>query len=105
MPTIRTISDLRSKTSEIERLCIQERRTVLITKNGTGHLVVMSRSEYDRQQFLLALHEKLGEAEAQSCQGRCKPFRKVMSNIKRRLHDKAQNACFDGGRGGWKGLR
>lgn len=89
MPTIRPISDLRNKTPEIERLCLQESEPVFITKNGAGHLVVMSQASYEQQQSLLALYEKLDEAEDQSRQGLHRPFRKAMADIKRQLHAKA----------------
>lgn len=89
MPTIRPISDLRNKTPEIERLCLQDGQPVFITKNGAGHLVVMSQTLYEQQQSLLALYEKLDETESQSRRGTHRPLRKAMSDIKMRLHAKA----------------
>jgi len=89
MPIIRPISDLRNKTPEIENLCIQERQPVFITKNGVGHLVVMSQAAYEEQQALLELFEKLDEAEQQSREGEHRPLRKAMAAIKDRMHAKA----------------
>ncbi len=82
MPVIRPVSDLRNKTPEIESICIREHRPVFITKNGNGHLVVMSQKLYEEQQALLDLYEKLDEAEEQSRAGKMKPFRDVMVDLR-----------------------
>ncbi len=47
MPVIRPVSDLRNKTPEIEEICIKEQKPVFITKNGIGHLVIMSRQLFE----------------------------------------------------------
>ncbi|WP_075109733.1 type II toxin-antitoxin system Phd/YefM family antitoxin [Bittarella massiliensis (ex Durand et al. 2017)] len=64
MPTIRPIADLRD-TSKISELCHQKNEPVYITKNGSGHLVVMSMETYERQLGLLDVYRKLGAAEKQ----------------------------------------
>lgn len=69
MPIIRPISDLRNNFSQIEELCHKQDEPVFITKNGVGSLVVMSQAHYERQQDLLALYRKLGEAEAEAARG------------------------------------
>ena len=69
MPVIRPISDLRNKTPEIEAICLKEQKPVFITKNGSGHLVLMSQQLYEEQQALMELYEKLDEAETQSASG------------------------------------
>jgi len=69
MPVIRPVSDLRNKTPEIEAICIKEQQPVFITKNGSGHLVVMSQKLYEDQQSLMDLYDKLDEAESQSLSG------------------------------------
>lgn len=66
MPKIRPISDLRNNANEISEFCRKEREPVYITKNGTGDMVIMSIEEYERQQMLLSLYGKLGEAEAEA---------------------------------------
>jgi prevent-host-death family protein len=90
MPVIRPVSDLRNKTPEIEEICVKENRPVFITKNGTGHLVVMSQKLFEEQQALLDLYEKLDEAETQSEAGKARPFRKAISDIKGRIHAKSK---------------
>ena len=63
MPNIRPISDLRN-TNEISELCHTSDEPIFITKNGYGDLVVMSIEHYERQQAVIELYQKLGEAEA-----------------------------------------
>ena len=69
MPIIRPISDLRNNFNQISELCHKEREPVFITKNGQGDLVVMSMALYEQHQALLALYQKLSEAEAESHAG------------------------------------
>ena len=62
MPQIKPISELRN-TNEISELCHSIAEPVFITKNGYGDLVIMSIENYERQQALIELYKKLGEAE------------------------------------------
>lgn len=68
MPTIRPMADLRD-TGKISELCYQNNEPVFITKNGKGHLVVMSMDTYDKQMGLLDIYRKLGAAERQVEEG------------------------------------
>lgn len=68
MPTIRPMADLRD-TGKISELCYQKNEPVFITKNGSGHLVVMSMDTYDKQIGLLEVYRKLGAAEKQVEEG------------------------------------
>jgi len=87
MPVIRPVSDLRNKTPEIEEICIKEQKPVFITKNGNGHLVVMSQRLYEEQQALMELYDNLDEAEFQSAQGVIRiPHREVMARLRARLN-------------------
>lgn len=87
MPVIRPVSDLRNKTPEIEEICIKEQKPVFITKNGNGHLVVMSQRLYEEQQALMELYDNLDEAEVQSAQGPKRiPHREVMARLRARLN-------------------
>ena len=87
MPVIRPVSDLRNKTPEIEEICLREQKPVFITKNGSGHLVVMSQRLYEEQQALLDLYEKLDEAETQSLSGIARvTHREVMSRLRARFN-------------------
>jgi len=91
MPIIRPVSDLRNKTPEIEEICIKEKKPVFITKNGNGHLVIMSQQLYEEQRALLELYERLDEAEEQSRAGKRRPFRDVMEDLRNRIHAKVSN--------------
>jgi hypothetical protein len=64
MPTIRPMAELRDA-AKISELCYQKNEPVFITKNGRGHLVVMSMDTYDKQMGLLDIYRKLGAAERQ----------------------------------------
>ncbi len=46
MPTIRPISDLRNKFSEISDFCKKHSEPVFLTKNGTISMVIMSIEHY-----------------------------------------------------------
>lgn len=64
MIEIRPIKDLRD-TIEISRLCEESKEPIYITKNGYGHLVVMSMETYKNKLAKADLYEKLAEAENQ----------------------------------------
>lgn len=68
MPIIRPMADLRDS-GKISELCYQNNEPVFITKNGTGHLVVMSMDTYEKQMGLLDIYRKLGAAEKQLEEG------------------------------------
>ena len=69
MPIIRPISDLRNKFSDIEEVCHATGEPVFITKNGHGHLVVMSLAAYEQTQARLELYTLLDDAEADARAG------------------------------------
>lgn len=69
MPIIKPISDLRNNFNEISDICHKEEEPVFITKNGQGDMVVMSLAYYEKQQALIELYQKLGEAESESASG------------------------------------
>src|SRR5699024_809316 len=62
MPEIRPIKDLRN-TNEISRICHESNEPVYITKNGYGHLVVMSMETYKEKLAKADLYEKLAKAD------------------------------------------
>lgn len=64
MIEIRPIKDLRD-TTEISKLCEESKEPIFITKNGYGHLVVMSMETYKDKLAKADLYEKLAEAENQ----------------------------------------
>ena len=64
MPDIRPIKDLRN-TTEISKLCHENKEPVFITKNGYGDMVVMSIETYEKKLAKAELYEKLAKAEEQ----------------------------------------
>ena len=68
MPQIKPIKDLRNS-NEISELCHKSNEPVFITKNGYGHLVIMSIETYERQLGQAELYKKLSEAEEEISQG------------------------------------
>jgi len=66
MPNIRPVSELRNNFKQISELCHEEGQPVFLTKNGKGDMVVMSQALYEKQNALLELYQKLGEAETES---------------------------------------
>ncbi len=61
MATIRPSSDLRNHYNEISDFCHKYNEPVFLTKNGTGDLVVLSNSEYERLCGKHELYQLLNE--------------------------------------------
>lgn len=68
MPLIRPIAELRN-TSKIAEICHNQPEPVFITKNGYGHLVIMSMETYERKLAMADVYQKLSEAEKQMADG------------------------------------
>lgn len=68
MAKIRPITDMRN-TTELSELCHESQEPVYITKNGKEDMVVMSHEAYEREQALMGMYRKLGEAEKQLIDG------------------------------------
>jgi len=63
MDNIRPISDLRNNFAEISRIVHNEKTPVFLTKNGYGHMVVMSIEDYYEKAFRREIDLKLIDAE------------------------------------------
>lgn len=61
MYSIRPVSDLRNKFTEIEDTVLRKGEPVILTKNGYGSMVVMSLDQYSRMSDEIEL--KLDEAD------------------------------------------
>lgn len=87
MPMIRPISDLRNNANEISDFCRQTRQPVYITRNGTGDMVVLSISEYEKQQAIIDLYGKLAVAEKEIADGvKGKDFLTTAQQLRERIH-------------------
>lgn len=69
MPIIKSISDLRNKSSTISDIVHNANEPVFITRNGEGDMVVMSMAQYGRLQLRVNLMEKLAAAQADYTKG------------------------------------
>ncbi len=85
MAAIRPSSDLRNKYNEISDFCNQFNEPVFITKNGTGDLVVLSNSEYERLCGKAELHRLLDEGLFAVKNGNNRPAADVFSDIERKF--------------------
>ena len=82
MEQIRPITDIKTKFSEIDREVTEAHSPVILTKNGYGHMVVMSYQEYGklmaRQELYRLLDEGLDDIE----NGRTQDFHEAMREIR-----------------------
>jgi prevent-host-death family protein len=85
---IKALSDLRNHTNEIAELCHAENQPVFITRNGRGDLVVMSLAHYEHLQRLLALYQKLSEAESlDMANEQGLSHAEMMAQLREKLHE------------------
>ena len=66
MQSIRPVSDLRNKFTEISRDVHESGKPVFLTKNGAGDMVVMSIETYESLEFDSEVYHKLKEAEREA---------------------------------------
>ena len=85
MATIRPSSDLRNRYNEISDFCHRYNEPVFLTKNGSGDLVVMSNSEYERLSGKQELSHLLNEGLASMRAGRGRSADEVFSELDKEL--------------------
>lgn len=84
MLSIKPISDLRNKFSEIEQEVITNNQPVFLTKNGYGSMVLMSLEQYDA--LINQVEYKLDEAELEAATSDERlTHEEVFSNIRRKI--------------------
>ena len=83
--TIRPSADLRSRYSEISRLCREEREAVIITVNGHGDTVSIGYEQYQQMKAKIELLEILGEAEEDVRSGRVAPMQETFDSLRSEL--------------------
>lgn len=83
--TIRPSADLRSRYSEISRLCREEREAVIITVNGRGDTVSLGYEQYQLMKSKIELLEMLAEAEEDVRSGRVAPMRETFDALRSEL--------------------
>ncbi len=87
MPNIKSSTDLRNNYNEISRFCHESREPVFITKNGQGDLAVMSMETYEMLNGKLEMYRLLDEGKTAVTEGRKRPLRDVMADIRREIKD------------------
>lgn len=87
MNQIRPITDLRTKLSEIDRAVTEENRAVILTRNGYGHMVLLSYEEYGRLTAASELYREIDKGMEDIRQGRLRGFNEAMSE----LHEDIRN--------------
>lgn len=87
MPSIRPSSDLRNNYNEISQFCHKHNEPVYITKNGQGDLAVMSIETYERLVGKYELYKLLDEGLGAIKEGKVKPFRDVLNDVKKGLNN------------------
>ena len=86
MPRIRPITDLRN-TNEISEICHEKNEPVFITKNGYGHLVIMSIETYEQMLEVIETDGAIAEAEAEAeykCAEVLLDAREVLDSLRRK---------------------
>lgn len=66
LPTIRPISDLRTKLNDIEAVAKETQEPIIMTKNGAPSLVVMDSNAFDEMMRRERAVLKLREAEIEA---------------------------------------
>ena len=90
MPHIRPVSDLRNNFADISRIVHESSEPVFLTKNGYGHMVVMSMEAFVRHQFNSEVYFKLKEAEIEAkATGKRFMHDEVFSGLRCKLKEKA----------------
>ena len=83
--SIRPSADLRSRYSEVSRLCREEREAVIITVNGRGDTVSLGYEQYQQLKAKIELLEMLGEAEEDVRSGRVAPMQETFDSLRAEL--------------------
>ncbi len=83
--TIRPSADLRSRYSEVSRLCREEREAVIITVNGRGDTGSLGYEQYQQMKAKIELLEMLGEAEADVRNGAIAPMQGTFDALREEL--------------------
>ena len=88
--TIRPSADLRSRYSEISRLCRENREAVIITVNGRGDTVSLGYEQYQQMKAKIELLEMLAEAEDDVRSGRVAPIQDTFNALRDELLSRKQ---------------
>lgn len=82
---VKPISFLKAKSAEVLERLAEDRRPLVITQNGEAKAVLQDVATYEQQQETLALLKVLALGSTQVDNGRTKPIRRVIGDLKQRL--------------------
>jgi prevent-host-death family protein len=89
MEQIRPITDIKTKLSEIDREVTEVRNPVILTKNGYGHMVVVSYQDYGKLVSRPELYRLLDEGLDDFENGRTQDFHEAVREIREGIaHDR-----------------
>ena len=88
--SIRPSADLRSRYSEISKLCREGREAVIITVNGHGDTVSLGYEQYQQMKAKIELLETLGEAESDVLAERTAPMKGTFDALRRELQGRQE---------------
>ena len=83
--SIRPSADLRTRYSEISKLCRDGREAVIITVNGRGDTVSLGYEQYQQLKAKIELLEMLSEAEDDVRDGRVAPLQDTFDSLRTEL--------------------
>ena len=83
--TVKPISYLKSHAAEIVRDIADNRKTYVITQNGTAKVVVQDMASFEQTQESMALLKMLAQSKKSIKQGRYKPVKKSFADLSKRI--------------------
>ena len=85
---VKSISYLKQHTADAVKEVAENSSPMVITQNGEAKAVLMSIVEYEQVQESFALLKMLAQSKDSYQQGRHKPARKAMANVRKQLKGK-----------------
>ncbi|HMQ68326.1 MAG TPA: type II toxin-antitoxin system Phd/YefM family antitoxin [Ignavibacteria bacterium] len=83
--SIKPISYLKANTAEVVRDVSQNGKTLYITQNGEAKVVVLSITEYEKNQDTLTMLRILALGEEDVRKGRHRPAKEAFADLKKRI--------------------
>jgi prevent-host-death family protein len=85
---VKSISYLKQHTADAVKQVAETSSPMVITQNGEAKAVLLGIVEYEQVQESFALMKMLAQAKDSSQQGRHKPAKKALTDVRRRLKGK-----------------
>lgn len=85
--SIKPISVLKEHVSEIIRDVSENHKTLIITHHGEAKAVLQDVKVYEQTQESLALLKILAQSNKSLQEGRVKPLRKALSDVRKRINE------------------